>query len=94
MMLVTFFFHTYREDFKGFLHEVRRNNNNTLSGLSLDSITDQVRTIIDSYEKGRGSSSSHGGGGKGASGSGNGRAGAGKGRQNKSKSTSSRQQQV
>ena len=74
----------YREDFKSILHEVRRNNKNTLSGLSLDSITEQVKAIIDSKEKGRGSSS------KGATGTGGSNT---KGRQNKSKTTS-RQQQV
>ena len=83
----------HREDFKTFLHEVRRNNHNTLSGLSLDSITDQVKSIIESYEKGRGPSSAHGGG-KGANGGNNGKGGAGKGRQNKSKAASRQQQQV
>ena len=75
--------HLYRDDFKGVLHEVRRNNRNTLSGLSLDSITEQVKAIIDSKEKGRGSAH----GGKGATGGG----GGGKGRQNKTKSTSRQQ---
>ena len=76
-----------REDFKSVLHEVRRNNKNTLSGLSLDSITEQVKAIINSKDKGRSSSSSS----KGATGSGGGNSS--KGRQNKSR-TSSRQQQV
>ena len=40
-----------REDFKLILREVRRNNNNTLSGLSLDSIADQVRSIIETRER-------------------------------------------
>ena len=47
-----------REDFKLVLREVRRNNNNTLSGLSLDSIADQVRSIIESREKTEGEGSS------------------------------------
>ncbi|CAI8046259.1 E3 ubiquitin-protein ligase TTC3, partial [Geodia barretti] len=41
----------HREDFKLILREVRRNNNNTLSGLSLDSIADQVRSIIETRER-------------------------------------------
>ena len=41
-----------REDFKIILREVRRSNNNTLSGLSLDSIADQVRSIIEARERG------------------------------------------
>jgi len=40
---------------------VRRNNNNTLSGLSLDCIAQQVKDIIDAREKAR-----MPGGGKGA----------------------------
>ena len=47
-----------REDFKLVLREVHRNNNNTLSGLSLDSIADQVRSIIESREKTGGEGSS------------------------------------
>ena len=41
----------HREDFKIILREVRRNNRNTLSGLSLDSIADQVRSIIEARER-------------------------------------------
>ena len=48
-----------REDFKLVLREVRRNNNNTLSGLSLDSIADQVRSIIESRENTGGEGSSN-----------------------------------
>ena len=40
-----------KEDFKLILREVHRNNNNTLSGLSLDSIADQVRSIIETRER-------------------------------------------
>ena len=42
-----------REDFKGILRDVRRSNNNTLSGLSLDSIAQQVQDTIDIKERGR-----------------------------------------
>lgn len=51
----------YRDDFKLFLREVRRNNKNTLSGLSLDSIAQQVKGIIDQQE--RKSGGTRGGGG-------------------------------
>lgn len=44
----------HREDFKLILREVRRNNRNTLSGLSLDSIADQVRNIIEARERAKG----------------------------------------
>lgn len=40
-----------REDFKAFLREVRRQNKNTLSGLSLDTIAQQVKGIIEGKEK-------------------------------------------
>ena len=40
-------FAPHRDDFKAFLREVRRNNKNTLSGLSLDTIAQQVKGIID-----------------------------------------------
>ena len=43
-----------REDFKLILREVRRNNRNTLSGLSLDSIAEQVRDIIETREGAKG----------------------------------------
>ena len=49
-----------REDFKMVLREVRRKNHNTLSGLSLDSIAEQVRAIIEAKERAKG------GGGEGA----------------------------
>ena len=39
-----------REDFKAFLREVRRQNKNTLSGLSLDTIAQQVKDIIEVKE--------------------------------------------
>jgi len=55
------YLHYSRDDFKGVLREVRRNNNNTLSGLSLDCIAQQVKDIIDAREKAR-----MPGGGKGA----------------------------
>lgn len=42
------------------MREVRRNNKNTLSGLSLDSIAQQVKEIIDQREK---KSAGNGGGG-------------------------------
>ena len=42
------------------LREVRRNNRNTLSGLSLDSIAEQVRGIIETRERSKGSSASGG----------------------------------
>lgn len=44
----------YRDDFKMILREVRRNNQNTLSGLSLDSIAEQVRSIIEAKERAKG----------------------------------------
>ena len=95
-VLIDFYFlylSLYREDFKSVLHEVRRNNKNTLSGLSLDSITEQVKAILDSKDKGRGSSSSSSSSSsKGATGTGTGGSNS-KGRQNKSRTTSSRQQQ-
>ena len=53
----------YREDFKVFLREVRRNNKNTLSGLSLDSIAQQVKVIIEQRERKGGGASRAGGGG-------------------------------
>lgn len=43
-----------RDDFKMILREVRRNNQNTLSGLSLDSIAEQVRSIIEAKERAKG----------------------------------------
>lgn len=36
-----------REDFRALMREVRRMNNNTLSGLSMDAIIHQVRPIAD-----------------------------------------------
>ncbi len=38
---------SFRSDFKAVLHEVRRNNGNTLSGLSLDNIATQIISILD-----------------------------------------------
>ena len=46
--------HSHRDDFKLILREVRRNNSNTLSGLSLDSIAEQVRGIIEARERAKG----------------------------------------
>ncbi len=38
---------SFRSDFKAVLREVRRNNGNTLSGLSLDNIASQIMSILD-----------------------------------------------
>ena len=59
------FFLLCREDFKTFLRDVRRSNKNTLSGLSLDSIAQQVKSIIEQREQ-----RERRGGGKGSAGGG------------------------
>ena len=40
-----------REDFKALIRDVRRSNKNTLSGLHLDAIAQQVKVLIEQRER-------------------------------------------
>ena len=55
-----------REDFKALIREVRRSNKNTLSGLHLDAIAQQVKVLIDQRERKQQQRTAPGGGAKAA----------------------------